>query len=155
MHQENNCCFGIYQYHSYKRGYTYLPISPYNKKAVLSLNRNANNVLLHQIQPDRTLKLFKRWTLLILRPIGRSTTMLHNSNCITCRNSPTGIRTQANSFRGKTVLETAVLTATLWGISINLQSPKIILTKSTDLRHTNCLIFAHIRPVRRHGLSHR
>ena len=26
---------------------------------------------------------------------------------------------------------------------------------NADLRLTNCLIFAHIRPVRRHGLSHR
>ena len=31
----------------------------------------------------------------------------------------------------------------------------LYLLTYADLRHTNCLIFAHIRPVRRHGLSHR
>ena len=30
----------------------------------------------------------------------------------------------------------------------------LYLLTYADLRHTNCLIFAHIRPVRRHGLSH-
>ena len=30
---------------------------------------------------------------------------------------------------------------------------KLYLLTYADLRHTNCLIFAHIRPVRRHGLS--
>jgi hypothetical protein len=30
---------------------------------------------------------------------------------------------------------------------------RLYLLTYADLRHTNCLIFAHIRPVRRHGLS--
>ena len=30
---------------------------------------------------------------------------------------------------------------------------KLYLLTYADLRHTNCLIFAHIQPVRRHGLS--
>ena len=41
----------------------------------------------------------------------------------------------------------------LHSASLNFIMPIRIYEINADLRHTNCLIFAHVRPVRRHGLS--
>ena len=68
-------------------------------------------------------------------------------------NLPKGTRIKAHRAYLVNLYTAPSVRLALHSASLNFIVPICIYEINADLRLTNCLIFVHIRPVRRHGLS--